>query len=308
MPVVILGGIVIAIGALLYYKEQQAGNAQTAQLTAAVASLSRAQAPPSPAAVSSVGTETQLNANATTIGAEQGISAAETVAQDAASGNIAGAVTAGVSAIITQITQHSARLQGAKTENTAADLVVPAFDADIQAINSAYRGGEITQAQAEQALVQVLQYCYNSLYALVGKPGTAWSGSAGAASAGQVPCNKACTVSCCIYWNDLYCAIYGCSQFGASGALQAIKGQGSRQPAAPPGTPLGSLGPYQSYVPEVYPPDDSAYGNFSRPAYNLIWTPPSSVPASVAQHVIESVTPAPKPVATTIVRSSVTLR
>jgi hypothetical protein len=267
-----LGAAVLVIAFLLYMKEEQA-----AGVVAATSALPSSASGPTAAQVSQVAAESAQNANSTTSTVTAAESTAVSVASDAATGNIAGAAAAAVSGIITQITQHSARLQGATAENTAADEVVPAFDADLQATNAAYLAGEITLAQAQTALNTILQNCYNSLYALVGKPGTAWSGSASAASAGNVPCTKACTVSCCIYWNDLYCAINGCKQFanGTVGAQQALLGQGT-----------GSGGPYESYVPEVYPPDDSAYGTFTRASYTLLWTPPASTPASVAQHLL----------------------
>ena len=274
-----LGAAVLVVGVLLYLKEKGAGsllNSLSSNLESGGTKLTTSQ----------LAAGSSTNANATTTDVSEGVTAAETVASDAASGNAAGAATAGIQAIITQLTQHSARLKGATAENTAADEVVPAFDADIQATNAAYLAGEITIAQAESALVAILANCFNSLQALVGKPGTAWSGSASSASAGQVPCNKACTVSCCIYWNDLFCAIYGCAQFGSGkgGALSALQGQSTASSAIGGGWLAG--GSYFSYVPEVYPPDDSAYGNFSRAAYILDWAPPATTPTTALQHIL----------------------
>jgi hypothetical protein len=185
---------------------------------------------------------------------------------------VAAAVTA-VKLGITELTQHTARLGNATAENTAADECVPAFDADMQAIASAWRNGQASLSTCTTAMQIVINNCYAYLSSLVGKPGTAWSGSVALAQQGKVPCNTKCTVSCCIFYNDLYCAVYGCSQFGGygkEGALAAINGKSSNGQQ----TTGGPVSGYYAYVPEIYPPDDSKYGNFTRAAYVLDFTPP----------------------------------
>lgn len=190
-----------------------------------------------------------------------------------------------------ELTQHTARLGAAKAENTAADECVPAYDADMQAIASAYRNGQCTYAVATQALEAVNINCYAYLSALVGKPGTAWNGSTLLASQGKVPCSKDCTVSCCFYFNDLYCGIYGCAQYSAgksgTGAIQALAGTSSAGQS--PTSPYGPVSGHTAFIPKVYPPTDSAYGTFERDAYTLDFSPPSIATASANANIHDTV-------------------
>jgi hypothetical protein len=274
-----LGASVIVLAGILYLKEKQSENSSLSALTGGIPATGPG------ASAAQIAAESTANADQTQTGVTEGVTTATAVATDAATGNYAGAATAAISGIVTQLTQHSARLSGATAENKAADTVVPAFDADMQAINAAYNEGEATIAECIQAIEIVDQNCYNSLHALVGKPGTAWISNppstafteANAAAqigayvsgSGVVPCNDACTVSCCIYFNNLHIA--------ALNAVEILAGWGGY--SVSPGS--GSQN-----VPQVYPPDDSAYGTYTRAQYTLDWIPPKATPVSAVVHTL----------------------
>lgn len=92
---------------------------------------------------------------------------------------------------------HKARLQGAKNENAAVDQYVPVFDSFISSLLQAYNSRQITAAQAASTAQQFDRYIYNAFKSLVGAPGTAWRDEIGG------PCDKGCTVGCCVYYGDI---------------------------------------------------------------------------------------------------------
>jgi hypothetical protein len=226
-----------------------------------------------------------------TVGGTSGVSAGQqeaasaesagvTIATDAATGNLIGAGTAGLSALLAQLTQHSERLQDAKAENVAMQPAVAAYDADLAAIAEAYSAGQITATQAASVIATLDANIYANLHSLVGKPGTAWSNPPfnmlTQASGSQVDCNTKCTVSCCVYSDDLHSPL--------TAAYATLTGQQLQ---------VGSIsafvqvtdGGFILNVPEIYPPDNSAYGDYSRPAYSLSFVQASST----SLHAIASV-------------------
>jgi hypothetical protein len=160
---------------------------------------------------------------------------------------------------LTELSEHTARVTGATNENEAADQIIPAYDADLKAIQTAWNLGQLSLAQAEQALAAVDANVYKYLRAQVGKPGTAWNVNAFGV------CNKSCTVGCCLYNNDLHPGIYGAAAFwgGTVGIIPVLRGV----------VATGGATPRYAYIPEVYPPSDTSYGNYSRPAYWLYFNP-----------------------------------
>ena len=203
----------------------------------------------------------------------------------------AAAVTVVASVVSKLFAAHTARLADATNENQAADLLIPAFDADMKEINTLYNAGSITAAEAVSYLGEVVSNCETYLLKQVGKTGTAWLSVAATGAPNALPgptCNKSCTVGCCLFWNNLRPAVYGVGVNAATGAVSAIAGKAS-------GTPVGN-NPHVSYVPEIYPPSDTAYGNYQRAAYTLTWTPPASGAAAKAVAATKAVTvstPAP---------------
>lgn len=219
---------------------------------------------PAVTSAGAVGSATLANTNATETGISEGVAGATTIAADAAEGNVGGAVSAGISDIMTQLTQHSARLTGAKNENQAADQAIPAYDADIKQVVASYQAGQITAAQAISALQSVDANIKAYLKSQVGAAGTAWDGSGN--------CNKSCTVGCCIYYNDLHSGIVGPDP--------AVQG-GKIMDGATGLIPLIASGKAGTcWIPEVYPPSDKAYGNYTRAGYNITVTPPRALSLS----------------------------
>lgn len=189
-----------------------------------------------------------------------------------------------VSSIIgSALARHTLRLRDATSENQAMDQVIPAFDADMEAINQAFNSGTSAD-ECISALVQVDQNIFAYLYSLVGKPGTAWNAPT-TAEIGQginpqyaAPCNKSCTASCCVYLNDLRPAIFGRGIGVNKGAIEAIqKGGGSVQ------------------VPSIAAPPNSAYGNYSRAGYTLTFKKPTNLGQTALQISVSGVNVVPNP-------------
>jgi hypothetical protein len=215
----------------------------------------------------------------------------------AATGVAAGAAAANVIADL--YAAHTARLKDATNENQAADILIPAFDADLAAVAANFNSGAWTAAQAIAVLQEIDSNSYAYLYKQVGKAGTAWSVPPNQGASGGVQCNKSCTVGCCLYYSDLRPAIYGADEFasGTVGFIPVLKGSGGQ-----PSTGHKN----QVYVPEVYPPSDTAYGNYQRAAYWIPLTiPQPKSKAAVAIAAVPSLPASnPVPVPTTIATAS----
>jgi hypothetical protein len=208
---------------------------------------------------------------------------------------------------ISELAQHSARLAGATSENQAAEQAIPAYDADLAAINAAYNAGQISKAQAIAALEAVDGNVYKYLRAQVGKPGTAWSGGPPNysfvsaqplfAAFGGVPCTKACTVGCCIYYNDLHLGVLYC--------IAILSGW----PGVDAFTTTATN--WNCNIPEIY---GDKYGFTTRPSYTLYWlkNPPVGNAAQVSATVDALLgapaiaPPGPTPAATTSVLGKLT--
>jgi hypothetical protein len=217
-------------------------------------------------------------------GAESTVSS---IATAAASGNVAGVATAAISSVLTQLTQHSARLAAAKAENTAIPPVVAAFDADLAAIGAAFSQGQITATQAAQAIQELDQNIYQNLHGLVGKPGTAWQAPAPVSMTQDpgAPCNTSCTVSCCVYLNDLHSPLVAAYMYLLSGNLSAVTANAQPWLTSQYGGSISAQG-FVLGVPKVYPPDDPAYGTFTRPAYSVSFVRTSALPTSTLASII----------------------
>jgi hypothetical protein len=167
---------------------------------------------------------------------------------------------------MSQLAQHTARLHNATAENEAVDAVVPAFDEDLAAIQQAYNTGT-SASECIQALNQVAGNCYAYMKALVGKPGTAWIDTGSALNQPTKTCNKSCTVSCCVFYDDLLTGISNCVI-----AINTAEGHPSAQNDGSVST--------SAFIPKVYP---SSYSPFTRAIYHLQFTKPPAKPNVSAQ-------------------------
>jgi hypothetical protein len=192
-----------------------------------------------------------------------------------------------------QLAQHTARLQDATNENQALDILIPSWDADIQAICAAYNSGT-PAADCIQAAQTVDNNAYTYLRKNVGKPGTAWDGSG--------KCTKSCTAGCCVFYNNLHSAIFGPSGAPYNGNIAAANGATGIIPAMQSGGGVCS-------IPKIFPPSDKSYGNYTRAGYFLTFKKPAivnnaasalSVSGSGANLVVQAAVPAP-PAPTTAV-------
>jgi hypothetical protein len=107
---------------------------------------------------------------------------------------IGAAVGAAIAVAAALLAAHSARLKGATNENQAVDQYDPVFVSFVNQLVAAYNSGQISKQQAATTAQQFDRALYNSLRALVGAAGTHW------VDIPNGPCNKSCTVGCCIYW------------------------------------------------------------------------------------------------------------
>lgn len=192
---------------------------------------------------------------------------------------IIGAAIGAVAQIL--LGQHTARLKGAIAENQLIPGSVQAFDADIVQIVTAYNNGTATAQQCITALQQMNTQLYNYMKGNATGPGRAWRDCA---SSNGCTCNNGCTAECCVYWGDLYAAIYGGNySAGMIPSLQTLAGLPvtplpplNGQPAiANSGISNGSVTKTRAsvFIPAVSAPE-AAYGNFSRAGYSVVLTKP----------------------------------
>jgi hypothetical protein len=123
---------------------------------------------------------------------------------------VVGGIVAGIASSL--LAAHTQRMQDAKSENAAVTNLIPNWQADMVSIA---RAGQYSRAYRMQQCDQLNQQTIAYLQKQVGKPGTAWSGSPSGCPGSDVPktengshpCNKSCTVGCCIYYNFLEPAV-----------------------------------------------------------------------------------------------------
>lgn len=189
-----------------------------------------------------------------------------------------------VAVISDLLAKHAQRAADAKNENQAADSASMTFDQAIQQIVQAYNGGSVTAAQCVSQLQALQQAMYSTLRSKVGPPGTAWTSSPPSPGAGT-PCNKGCTVGCCVYYNDLLPGITMCTQ-----ALNALGGSLSSAQTVAAGMPAfnnqpaqanGASGICTSFTFTIEAIAKSKYSDYTRPAYQVTLTqPPASAVSS----------------------------
>lgn len=148
---------------------------------------------------------------------------------------IVGGIIASVAGAL--LAQHTARMKDAQTENQAVATAIPNWLADFQIIA---RAGNYSRAVRIQQCRLLDQQTKAYLQKQVGKPGTAWNGVAtgcpgtdvshsacldGGADGpcgGPHPCDKTCTVGCCIYYNYLEPAVDCLAKRIAAGGARAV--------------------------------------------------------------------------------------
>jgi hypothetical protein len=186
---------------------------------------------------------------------------------------------------VSQLTQHTARMQDAASENQALDNLIPSFDADLKAIADAYNQG-VDPNVCLDALYAVDTNAYNYLRKQVGKAGTAWGGPSTTTLGTAVnpsysaTCNKGCTAGCCVYLNNLRPAIFGRS--GLGGAYAPFQ--------TSPGVAAGLVGVIKAgggvvHVIDIAAPPRQAYGNYTRTGYTLTLKKPPATAVTNASKV-----------------------
>lgn len=190
-----------------------------------------------------------------------------------------GLLQTGLKLGLSALLQHSARLQGAKTENAGIEPVVNAFDADLAAIVAAYNNGQADAATCVNALRGLDQNLYTNLRGNTVSPsgapipGAAWSDSTGVAGR----CDKTCTAGCCVYFGDLGPVLSMASVAMGGGYIRAAQ-WGVRDPRY-----KAVQGGATIQVPEVFA---SKYGLADRPGYTIsVVAPP---PAAKVQEGLQS--------------------
>jgi hypothetical protein len=115
---------------------------------------------------------------------------------------------------------HLQRLKDAKSENEALDNAVPTFDQSIQSIIQYYNAGEITAQAAASAIMQLDGQIKTYFQGLSAKnlPGIAWTEYSSPAA---LPCGKACTATCCVYWTMIHPTCIALSAYLSGQSLPA---------------------------------------------------------------------------------------
>ncbi len=211
--------------------------------------------------------------------AQQATNTAETAASGALrSVPVAGGALSALTGFF--LSGHIAREKGATDENEALNALIPAMDTDLANTFAAANDGEITPAEAIQAVTIIWNNYWTGIAPLQTAAGAAGAGirtplstletgnangvNGGSfgimcnsqAPPGGVPCNKSCTDGCCV-GNDVVTPTI----------QQAIKAFQS-----PTGGTITACKVYGT----------AKYGSNTRNAYQLTFRPPSSIPLSVA--------------------------
>lgn len=128
----------------------------------------------------------------------------------AAAGAVAASVTAGIGiaigVAIVLWAKHEARIKGAKTENKAMNIAMPGWLEAIQGIILQYNQGKIDAPTTAAELVALRNLVFTSLQKYNHTPGVDWSGGGGqpgltAQKYWGIPCDKHCTIGCCLFNN-----------------------------------------------------------------------------------------------------------
>lgn len=202
------------------------------------------------------------------------------VAAGSAMASWAGPIGAGVGALVGLIAGllagHEQRKKQAQNENSAMNIGVQGFDSDLKQINQAFKAGQISAADALNAVNQVLMPGYWTVVGGQIQPGR--NGCNTGASCpppsnykpGQNPCTGNIGAACCVGCFDLLLSVTQ-----PDGILAAIQGQSTA-----PG------GRYVANITEVY---GSKYGGQQRNAYTVDWTPPASALATAGSGLVQTV-------------------
>jgi hypothetical protein len=206
-----------------------------------------------------------FGAAAQIVGAAAPIAAAGTsaIAASTAAGSFAGPIGAGVGAIVGIIAGllagHELRAKQAKNENSAVNIAVQGFDADVRQIQSAFKSGQIDTSGVLQAVATVMPGYWTVVTPQLqpGRNGCSSGSSCPVETPGKQPCVGSIGAGCCIACYQLTPGITG-----PNGIVAAVQGQSQ-----------SSQGPYVAEIPQVF---GSSYGASTRGAYTLDFSPSAS--------------------------------
>jgi len=184
--------------------------------------------------------------------------AASSAGWGAAAGPIGVAVAVGIGLIAGLMAAHALRAKQAKDENSAVNIGVNGFDADLKSIQQALASGQVDVATAIQGAQVALQNFWQLVGAHIqpGRNGCS-SGSACPASAPANYCSGSIGAACCVGCGDLNPSV-----LGPNGVIAAIQG-----------TSTAPEGPNVAHILKVF---SSKYGANQRNAYTLTFTPPAA--------------------------------
>jgi len=204
-----------------------------------------------------------FGAAAQIVGTVAPIAAAGSSAIAAAAGagaSVAGPIGAGVGAIVGIIAGllagHELRAKQAKNENSAVNIAVQGFDADVRQIQSAFKSGQIDASGVLQAVATVMPGYWTVVTPQLqpGRNGCSSGASCPVEVAGKQPCVGSIGAGCCIACYQLTPGITG-----PNGIVAAVQGQSQ-----------STQGPYVAEIPQVF---GSSYGASTRGAYTLDFSP-----------------------------------
>ena len=185
-------------------------------------------------------------------------------------GPVGAAVAVGIGLVAGLLAAHALRAKQAKNENSAVNIGIQGFDADLKQIQQAFNSGQVDLNTAIQA-AQIALSNYWQLVTPHIQPGR--NGCAGGSGCpGQnVPvnyCQGSIGAACCVG-----CGSISRSVNGPDGVIAALQGR-STHPS----------GPNTARIYQVY---SSKYGTNSRSGYTLTFTAPA---AGTAAGVLQSFT------------------
>lgn len=180
----------------------------------------------------------------------------------AAAGPIGAAVGAAVGIIAGLLAKHALRAKQAKNENSAVNIGVSGFDSDLTAIQQAFKSGQLSAADAANAVAQTVMQGYWTVVTSQMQPGRNGCNSGSScppdtSSQGKQPCTGNIGAACCIGCYQLQPSITG-----PNGVLAALAGQSQ-----------SSGGPHTA---DIHIVAGSKYGATTRSAYTLDFTPPAA--------------------------------
>lgn len=206
----LLGGAGVLLWGLLGPKGNSSAAVDQGAQTISTVGAQGVSASAAAAAVDANTKSTLVKTTAGAIGGGASVGTAVAGSTGVAAGAVAAAATAGIGiaigVAIVLWQKHEARIKGAKTENAAMNIAMPGWLEAIQGIIQQYNSGALNAPTAAAELVALRNLVFTDLQKYNHMAGVDWAG--GGAQPGltakaywKIPCDKHCTIGCCLFNN-----------------------------------------------------------------------------------------------------------